>query len=111
MAKKLETLCTDIRDWLTLHELTEAVTVFIGGKRYEWKPVEQEWDWVPGHASTYDEYLSDDSLSMMFEGPLYGILNNYTPNDILVEEFNKLFDKKGYYYEFGHPWSLVAVKK
>lgn len=55
---------------------------------------------------TYFEYVNPDHiLSMSFEGPVcemlyYGILPS------VRREFDKIFERYGLYYEFGHHWNF-----
>ena len=46
---------------------------------------------------------------MSFEGPLYEVLNGYGSSH-LEEEFVKIFDKYGLYYELGNAWNLTACE-
>ena len=48
---------------------------------------------------------------MSFEGPLYDVLNAYVPGWVKKEdEFRKLFEKYGFYYELGNAWNLSAYE-
>jgi hypothetical protein len=60
-------------------------------------------------ASDYFEYANDDTVSMTFEGPLYDVLNHgHWTSCIIVEEFAKIFENHGMYYEMGNMWNLAA---
>lgn len=67
-----------------------------------------------GHkkASNYMEYANDKGVNMTFEGAFYGIMNDYYNKHAvkLSEDFNKLLNKNGYYYELGNAWNLIVVK-
>lgn len=56
------------------------------------------------------EYKNDDTVTMIFEGPLYDLLNYETGSDEEIE-FKRIFEKYGLYYELGHAWSLAAYKE
>jgi hypothetical protein len=59
----------------------------------------------------YFEYANPDTLSMSFEGPLNHVLNGYVRGWLkLEEEFSKLFNNYGYYYEMGYAWSLSVYE-
>lgn len=59
----------------------------------------------------YFEYANPDTLSMSFEGSLNHVLNGYTRGWVKLEEqFGKLFEKYGLYYEMGHAWNLSAYE-
>jgi hypothetical protein len=48
---------------------------------------------------------------MSFEGGLYSALNGYiTGWSKLEEEFLKLFEKRGCYFELGNAWNLSAYE-
>lgn len=59
----------------------------------------------------YFEYVNPETLSMSFEGDLYSVLNAYCPGwTKLEDEFRKLIESFGYYYEMGHAWNLTLYK-
>jgi hypothetical protein len=59
----------------------------------------------------YFEYGNPNTLSMSFEGSLNYILNGYTRGWVKLEEqFSKLFEEYGLYYELGHVWNLAAYE-
>ena len=51
----------------------------------------------------------ENILSMSFEGPLYYVLNGYEGGH-LAEEFMKIFEKYGLYWELGNAWNLTACE-
>lgn len=57
--------------------------------------------------STYFEYANDETVSMSFEGAMYHIINHGT-NKKIMEKFDKMFEKHGFYYQLGYAWSLSA---
>jgi hypothetical protein len=54
----------------------------------------------------YVQYANPDTVTMTFEGSLYNELNGYNGSYNIYEQFEKLVHKHGYYFEFGHAWSL-----
>tara|TARA_R100000734_G_C3305879_1_gene96358 strand:- start:693 stop:1031 length:339 start_codon:yes stop_codon:yes gene_type:complete len=63
--------------------------------------------------SNYFEYANDDTISMSFEGGLYGILNyawNGKHYAKAEQEFSDILAKEGYYYELGNAWNLSLYK-
>ena len=58
----------------------------------------------------YFEYANPDTLSMSFEGVLYEALNGYWYHSKAEEELQAIFEKYGYYFEYGHAWNLSAYE-
>ena len=57
----------------------------------------------------YIRYANPDTITMSFEGPLNHVLNGYVSGWVKLEnEFSKLFEKHGLYFEMGYSWSLAA---
>lgn len=58
------------------------------------------------------EYCNPETITMTFEGPFYRAMNygREFDNHKLYNQFNKLIEKYGYYFEFGHAWSLTLYK-
>lgn len=116
-SKRLEKLASEIHKWLRSHDMWIDTYIYYDGKcmctegklngetvfRYNEAPFIRE-DSYP----TF-EYVADPHiLSMSFEGPLYEVLN-YGPWN-LAEEFQKIFEKYGLYYELGNAWNLTCYK-
>ena len=96
-AEQIENLAKEIREFLLEHGLWQDVDIYFNGKRFtQHDPVTR----------TYFEYVNPDHiLSMSFEGPVcemlyYGILPS------VRREFDKIFERYGLYYEFGHHWNF-----
>lgn len=119
--KQKEQLATEIFEWLVKHEMWVDVAIYFNGKRWstsnhkdcmdfcynEHKYFEDEAD-----PRDYFEYVNEPNiLSMSFEGPLYHVLNAYVPGWVKLEdEFRKIFEKYGVYYEMGHAWNLTCYE-
>lgn len=120
-SKQKERLATEIFEWLVKHEMWVDVCIYFNGKRWstsnhkdcmdfcynEHRYFEDEAD-----PENYFEYVNKPNiLSMSFEGPLYHVLNAYRPGWVKLEdEFSKIFEKYGLYYEMGHAWNLTCYE-
>ena len=49
---------------------------------------------------------SSKVLSMRFENGLMNVLNGCVSSNSILNEFNTIFEKRGYYYELGNSWNL-----
>ena len=114
--KEIEDLAVEIREFLLQHEMWQDTDIYFNGKRFGCRNPEDghyyyndrehlfvEEDIYP---ETYFEYVNPNHiLSMSFEGPVCHMLY-YDCNPELKEEFDKMFEKRGLYYEFGHHWNF-----
>ena len=102
--KKREELATEIFEWLVKNELWVDVCIYFNGKR--WSTHNREAD-----PRDYFDYVREPEniLSMSFEGPLHYVLNGYESSH-LAEEFMKIFEKYGLFYELGQQWNLTACE-
>ena len=117
--KKCEELATEIFEWLVNNELWVDVCIYFNGKRWSTHNRETDEYYYNQHKYYEDEadprdYFSyvrepENILSMSFEGPLYLELNGYNRHS-LSDEFMKIFEKYGLFYELGHPWNLTACE-
>lgn len=121
MTNRNESLAIDIYNWCKKHNLWGDNTIYFNGKALS---SSKEWDLELGkkidddlyqyenkNPLDYFEYANPDTLSMSFEGPLYHVLNGYVSGWSKLEtQFQKLFEKHGYYYEMGHAWNLAAYE-
>ncbi len=117
--KKCEELATEIFNWLVDHELWVDVCIYFNGKRWRtWDGGnnfcynERKYFEDIADPKDYFEYVNEPNiLSMSFEGPLYEVLNGYISGWARLEEqFRKIFEKYGLYYELGHAWNLSAYE-
>ena len=121
MANKNEQLAKDIYNWCKKKKLWEDCCIYFDGKAWaswnEWheeygkKINEDLYEFENRNPKEYFEYVNSETLSMSFEGPLYDVLNAYVPGWVKKEdEFRKLFEKYGFYYELGNAWNLSAYE-
>ena len=120
--KKVESLAQDIYDYCKKHYLWGDICMYFNGIALaswpDWagengEPVlEDLYLYNNKDPRTYFEYVNEPNIfSMTFEGPLYDVLNAYCPGWTKHEDnFIKIFEKHGLYYEMGHAWNLTAYK-
>ena len=118
---KFEALARDIYDWCQEHELWDDNTIYFDGKAWshskEWrgekgkKIAEDLYEYENRNPKDYFEWANPKTLSMSFEGFLNHVLNAYVSGWVKLEdEFIKLFDKHGVYYEMGDAWNLSVFE-
>lgn len=117
--KKCEELATEIFEWLVKNEMWVDVRIYFNGKY--WGTHNPDADEYYYNEHKYYEGIADprdyfewvrepeNILSMSFEGPLYECLNGYCGYK-LSEQFVKIFEKYGLYYELGNMWNLTACE-
>ena len=121
MNEKIELLARDIYNWCLKKHLWGDNIIYFDGKAWssspEWSGVqgkkisESLYEYMNKNPKDYFEYANPDILSMSFEGPLYHVLNAYVKGWTKLEnQFAKLFEKHGFYYEMGYSWSLSAYE-
>lgn len=116
-AEELEALAWEIQRWLSSYNMWQDVSIYYAGKRmsthketngknefrYNGDPFIEEGF----NPKDYCEYANPAMITMTFEGPFYEVMNGYCPGwTVLEEEFSRLINKHGFYYELGHAWSL-----
>ena len=55
------------------------------------------------------EYSNPDTVSIVFEGPLYHLIN-YDDYDFIAKLTKKFLTKYNLYFEQGYAWSMTAYK-
>ena len=118
--QQTEELATEIFDWLVNHELWVDTFIYFNGKRWgtsnknntEFCYNERRYFEDEAEPKDYFEYVREPNiLSMSFEGGLYDILNGYVGGWVeLAEEFDKIFEKYGLFYELGNAWNLTCYE-
>lgn len=112
-------LARKIYEWCIKHELWSDCCIYFNNKAWstsaEWNGVfgkkidDKLYEYENKNPRDYFEYVRDPNiLSMSFEGPLYYVLNGYRNDYTLEEQFSKIFEKYGLFYELGYAWSLSA---
>ena len=115
-------LAKDIINFLLKHEIFDDTFIYVNGKRYGTYDGEGHYNY--GTNSWDKVYVEDDKdpkdyceyagsiLSISSEGILYDIINyGFEFGSKLEEEFNKLFEKHGYYMELGTSWFYTACEQ
>lgn len=114
--KQIESLAKDIRQFLLDREMWQDVAIYFNGKAYSTDDRAGHYYYNdPGHLvelegedpARYVEWTGD-VLTMTFEGPLYELLNYGEPSWKWEDDFRKVFQKHGCWFELGHAWSLAA---
>lgn len=117
-AEQIEQMAVEIREFLLDNGLWVDVDIYFNGRRFsthdkaagkyyyndrEHLVVEENED-----PKRYFEYVAEDHiLSMSFEGMLCEVLY-YGEFPAVKREFDKIFEKYGVYYEFGHHWNFTC---
>ena len=112
-------LAQEIYDWCKEKRLWGDNCIYFNGKAWcnlpEWGGVNGKklksdlYEYNDRDPTNYFEYANPHTVSMSFEGALYHVLNGYTPGWAKKEEeLQKLFEKYGYYFEYGDAWNLSA---
>ena len=117
----MQKLAKEIYDWCQAKDLWGDNIIYFDGKAWSahgtWNGekgkeiAEDLYEYEDKNAEDYIEYANPNTITMSFEGGLNHILNGYVPGwEKLEEEFSKLFEKHGLYYEMGYHWSLSAYE-
>lgn len=119
-AEEKEALATEVFNWLVDHEMWVDVAIYFNGKRWatnnkehtEFCYNEHKYFEDVADPKDYFEYVREPNiLSMSFEGALYDVLNGYSYGwEELEDEFGKIFEKYGLYYELGNSWNLTCYE-
>ena len=118
--KQIEELATEIFNWLVDNKMWVDVAIYFNGKRWstndkkckEFCYNERRYFEDKAEPKDYFEYVREPNiLSMSFEGDLYDVLNGYTYGWVTKEEeFRKIFEKYGLYFELGNAWNLSCYE-
>lgn len=116
--KKIEQLAKEIHTFLVKNELWIDVHIYFNGKCWgtnskdgtEFCYNQNKYFEYEANPKDYFEYVAEPNiLSMSFEGSLYEVLNGYWGAK-LEEEFSKILEKHGLYYELGNSWNLTCCE-
>lgn len=118
--KQRKELATEIFNWLNDHEMWVDTQIYFNGKCWstmnkngtEFCYNERRYFEYEAEPKDYFEYVAEPNiLSMSFEGGLYSVLNGYTYGWAKLEdEFRKIFEKYGLYFELGNAWNLTCCE-
>lgn len=114
--EQIEQLAVEIREFLLERGLWQDVNIYFNGKCFScFDPWTRRYYYndrshlvvVEGDSpKSHFKYVNPDHiLSMSFEGPVCEMLYYETMPDT-KREFDKIFEKYGLYYEFGHHWNF-----
>ncbi len=92
-----------IERFLIKYDLDSDVRIYFNNKcwHYDSDGTKKIIEDIKG--SDYCEYANDETITMTFEGPLYGALNMHY-GYALHDAFHEL-DFDNHYFEMGHSWS------
>ena len=118
--KQREELATEIFNWLNDHDMWVDVCIYFNGKCWSTSSKDNKQFSYNGRKyfeyeaepKDYFEYVREPNiLSMSFEGDLYDVLNGYSYGWVKKEdEFRKIFEKYGVYFELGNAWNLSCYE-
>lgn len=121
-ADKAEKLANDIYKLLIKYGLWVDVNIYYNGKRMSCMYTDEngkthyDYNGQPHIEDGYDprDYFHyvrrPNILSMSFEADLYDVIN-YGENPKFMQEFDRLLDRYGLYYELGNAWNLTVTEK
>ena len=109
----LKKLAHKLVDYLVKNDLQYDVNIYVAGQRWDFDKTDTKTPAGNGYHVTDGvmpsiEYANPDTITMTFEGPLYGAIN-YGDGSVMAE-LDKLFKSYGLYLEQGHAWSMAAYK-
>ena len=119
--KKRALLAKDIYKFCIKKNLWGDCCLYFNGKAWaSWETWGEEvgkkiedrlYEYENRNPKDYFNYVNPNTLSMSFEGPLYHVLNAYVSGwSKLEQQFSKIFEKHGCYYEMGHAWNLSVFE-
>jgi hypothetical protein len=101
---KNQLLAFDIKDFLLENNINTDTRIYFNNMAYDSN--EDGYELLENiKGSAYNEYTNDETVSMTFEGELYYMIN-YGVFNLLLNEFNAIFEKHKCYYELGDAWNL-----
>lgn len=118
--EQIEELAVEIRTFLLKHDMWVDTVIYFNGKCFSTYDYDRETGKFyyndPEHLVVRDnedprdyfEHVADDHiLSMSFEGSVCHML--YYGSDMAIKrQFDKIFEKRGIYYELGDHWNLTC---
>ena len=115
--ERIEELAKEIREFLLDHDMWIDVTIYFNGKCFSTSDRENGKHYYNDREHLIErvddprrcfEYVAEDHiLSMSFEGVVCEMLY-YGAFQSIRREFDKIFEKYGIYYEFGHHWNFTC---
>lgn len=109
-SERNEKLANDLKEFIMKNRLNIDVRIYFNNKCYDWIVYLKEPNIIEDiKGSSFFEYANDETVSMSFEGDLYDIIN-YGELPSILEGFESVFEKHGFYYELGNAWNLSAYQ-
>lgn len=118
--EQIQKLATEIFEWLNNKRMWVDITIYFNGKCWSTSNKDNtEFSYNNGKYFEYEaepkdhfEYVRKENiLSMSFEGALYNVLNGYVSGWVKLEdEFRRIFEKYGLYFELGNAWNLTSFE-
>lgn len=116
--KQIEKLAVEIRTFLLEHDMWVDTQIYFNGKCFDTHDKETDKFYYndPTHLIVrenenprdYFEYVNPEHiLSMSFEGSVCHMLW-YGTNPGIKKKFDRIFEKRGLYYEFGDHWNFTC---
>lgn len=107
--------------WCKEKDVWEDTCIYFDGKAWatwsDWngiagtEVIDGVYEYADKVPNVYMEYTNPKTITMSFEGGLYDILNAYAHGWVkLEEEFLKIFESFGCYYELGNAWNLSVFE-
>jgi len=112
--ENIEKLAIEIKDFLNLHELDFDIAIYFNSKILD-KMGKKDWELIENVLpSTFTKYANDETITLIFEGPFYGMINfswtNLEYRNEIDNKFRETLNKYGYYYEIGEAWNIALYK-
>ena len=98
-----------IHRFLKKHEINHDTRIYWNNRCWDYNSNGKKTVLTDIKGSDYFQYANNDTISMSFEGGLYGVVNDAWFSDYnaeLEQEFSAILRTEGYYYELGNAWNL-----
>jgi hypothetical protein len=116
--KQIEKLAVEIRTFLLEHDMWVDTQIYFNGKCFDTHDMETGEFYYndPEHLVVrenedprryFENVAEDHILSMAFEGSVCHMLW-YGTNPGIKKKFDRIFEKRGLYYEFGDHWNFTC---
>ena len=109
--KKYE-IARKIEAWMKKNKLQTDSRIYFNGNAWNYNSSGVKSIVEDVKATDFFEYGNNDTISMSFEGGMYGVMNAYDlPRcNELRDEFEDMLSAFGYYAELGNAWNLALYE-